>query len=70
MQQLTATDIDTFRRCIMRELKFRNSVYPKWVEKGKMKQEQADFEIKTMEKMKAYFDYLQIHTEPEQTKLF
>ena len=68
--QLTSTQIDKFRRCIMRELKLRKNVYPKWVELGKMKQEQADFEIATMEEVKNYFDYLQIHAEPEQQSLF
>ena len=52
--QLTKTDIDTFRRCIMREIKFRKNVYPKWVQAEKMKQEQSDIEIQTMEKIKEY----------------
>lgn len=68
--QLTKTDIDTFRRCIMREIKFRKNVYPKWVQAEKMKQEQSDIEIQTMEKIKEYFDYLEFHTPPEQQKLF
>ncbi len=66
---LTKNQIDDFRRCINRELGFRKKVYPKWVAAGKMKQEQADFELKVMSEMKNYFDYLQIHTEPEQMKL-
>ena len=66
----TSADIDRFRRCIIRELCFRKKVYPKWVFQKKMKQEQADFEIETMEKIKNYFDYLQIHLGPEQRKLF
>ena len=68
--QLTRTQIDSFRRCIIRELGFRKKVYPKWIQLGKMKQEQADFEISTMEEIKEYFDYLQIHTAPEQQSLF
>lgn len=67
---LTQTDIDTFRRCILREVNMRKKVYPKWVETNKMSHEKAQFKIETMEKIKDYFDYLQIHAAPEQTKLF
>ncbi len=70
MNQLTNTKLDAFRRCIIRELNFRENFYPKWVENKKMTQKQADFEISTMKEIKEYFDYLQMHTIPEQTKLF
>ena len=36
-------------RCVARELALRRNVYPKWVEKGRMKQDAADKEIATME---------------------
>ncbi|MBR3655247.1 MAG: hypothetical protein IKR34_02165 [Candidatus Gastranaerophilales bacterium] len=67
--ELTQTQIDTYRRCIMREINLRERVYPKRVEQGKMTQQQADFELSTMKEIKNYFDYLQIHATPEQQKL-
>ena len=56
---LTQADIDEMRRCAKRELVLRLSVYPKRVIAGKMKQEQADFEIQGMKKIADYFDWLQ-----------
>lgn len=35
--------------CLARELALRRNVYPKWVAKGKMRQEEADREIALME---------------------
>lgn len=35
-------------QCIEREIRMRDQVYPRRVEDGKMKQEQADREINTM----------------------
>lgn len=70
IQQLTPSQIDQCRRCIIRELNKRKWFYPKWIGKGKMTQEQADFEIETMELVKSHFDWLQIHTKPLQQKLF
>lgn len=66
----TKTDFDTMRRCATRELNFRIKVYPKLINKGKMSEAEADFEIETMKKIKDYFDYLQIYAAPEQQKLF
>jgi len=34
--------------CIKRELRLRNSAYPKWVMQGKMQQSVADKEIEAM----------------------
>jgi hypothetical protein len=34
--------------CVAREVRIRESVYPKWVAAGKMKQEAADREIAVM----------------------
>ena len=68
--KLNTLQIDKYRRCIMRELKLRKNVYPYRVKNGRMKQEQADDEIKTMEEIKNYFDYLQIHADPVQQSLF
>lgn len=34
--------------CAMRELRMRESVYPRWVEKGRMTPQKADLEIKLM----------------------
>lgn len=68
--ELSQIELDTYRRCILRELNLRKKVYPKRVELGKMKQEQADIEIETMEKIKDYFADLQFSRQPEQRKLF
>lgn len=70
LNNYTKTDFDTMRRCAIRELNFRIKVYPKLINKGKMSEAEADFEIETMKKIKDYFDYLQIHAAPEQQKLF
>ncbi len=43
---ITATDK---RKCAERELAMRRGVYPRWVVKGRMKQEVADREIAIME---------------------
>lgn len=34
--------------CLKREIDLRNKCYPKWVANGRMRQEQADYEIKAM----------------------
>lgn len=41
------SDFDKLR-CIEREIAMRRSAYPKWVEKGKMKHDQAEREIALM----------------------
>ncbi len=33
------------RKAIEREIRFRQRVYPRWVASGRMKQEQADYQI-------------------------
>jgi len=66
---ITETDIDEMRRCAARELSMRLLVYPKRVIAGKMKQEQADFEIAGMKKIVDYFSYVQKTSELQQ-KLF
>ena len=66
----TSSDFDEMRRCAKRELNKRINFYPKWIESGKMTQEKADFEIEGMKKICDYFDYMQIHAEPEQQSLF
>lgn len=68
--QITNADIDEMRRCAKRELNKRLNFYPKWIASGKMTQEKADFEISGMKKICDYFDYLQIHSAPEQQTLF
>jgi len=35
--------------CVTRELGMRRRVYPKWIESGRMKQDEADREIARME---------------------
>lgn len=68
--QPNKAEVDLMRRCAMRELNKRKNFYPKWVEKGKMTQQQADFEIEGMRKIVDYFNWLDIHTGPEQQNLF
>lgn len=68
--QLSLTKIDSMRRTAQRELDKRKTFYPKWVEAGKMSQAKADFELESMKEIVDYFNWLQIHTAPEQTKLF
>ena len=69
-QNITLSQIDSMRRCAKRELEKRKNFYPKWIAQGKMTQEKADFEIQGMQEIVDYFDWLQIHSVPEQTKLF
>jgi len=66
---ITETDIDEMRRCAQRELNLRLLVYPKRVLAGKMKQEQADYEISGMRKIFEYFSSIQ-KTASFQQKLF
>ncbi len=68
--QVTKNDIDEMRRCALRELNKRKNFYPKWIASGKMTQEKADFEIQGMQKIVDYFNWLDIHTGPEQQNLF
>lgn len=35
-------------RCVKREIKKRESVYPRWVEQGRMPKQQADDELEAM----------------------
>ena len=34
--------------CVAREIHMREKVYPDWIKRGRMKQEQADYQIKAM----------------------
>ncbi len=67
---LTQSQIDAMRRTALRELDKRRRFYPKWVQAGKMTQGKADFELEAMQDIVDYFNWLQMHTAPEQTKLF
>lgn len=67
---ITQTKIDSMRRTAKRELDKRKYFYPKLIESGKLSQEKADFELQGMQEIVEYFDWLMIHTEPEQGKLF
>lgn len=68
--QLAPEQIEKYRSCLKREISKRRWVYPKLIANGKLTQEKADDEINTMEEIKVYFDWLQIHTTPQQMKLF
>lgn len=52
-------------KSVAREIAFRKATYPKWVAAGKMKQSQADHEIKAMEAVKETLERLY-----DQPKLF
>ncbi len=68
--QYTKSDFDEMKRCAKRELNKREHFYPLWVQKGKMTQEKADFELQSMKKICEYFDFMQLSSDPEQQKLF
>ena len=67
---LTISQIDSMRRTVLRELDKRRTFYPRWIKAGKMTQGKADYEIKAMQEIVDYFNWLQIHTVPEQQTLF
>ena len=67
---ITQTKIDSMRKTAKRELDKRKYFYPKWIEEKRITQEKADFELQGMQEIVDYFDWLMIHTEPEQGKLF
>lgn len=41
--------IDTQIACILREMSYRDRVYPRWVKEGRMRQQQADHERLAMQ---------------------
>lgn len=51
--------------CVRREIALRNKVYPRWVEKGRMHQEQADRELEAMIAVLATLQEVQRAREPE-----
>lgn len=68
--EITQTKIDSMRRTALRELDKRRKFYPIMVQKGKLSRGKADYELESMKEIVDYFNWLQIHTAPEQTKLF
>lgn len=50
--------IDEQIQAVERELKLRRTLYPKWIEKRKIKKEKADYEIKAMEAVLESLKYL------------
>lgn len=67
---LKISEIDSMRRTALRELDKRRRFYPRWIQAGKMTQGKADFELKAMQEIVDYFNWLQIHATPEQQTLF
>ena len=55
-------------RSAKRELAMRRSVYPKWVDSGRMKQTEADHEISVMEAIVADYEET-VDMEARQLKL-
>ena len=43
------TTISEQMKCVKREIDKRKSFYPRWVREGKMTQQEADYQIETME---------------------
>ena len=68
--RLTASQIDKFRRFVLRKLKRCEQVYPKFVAAGKLSQGEANEDLTTLQEMQNYFNWLQIHAEPEQQKIW
>jgi len=60
--------IDEQIACVKRELAFRRRVYPKWVDSGRMAQDQADKELARMTAVLATLEGLK-PPEPEQGAL-
>jgi hypothetical protein len=50
--------------CLERELRLRRRVYPRWVELGKMKMHQAEYEIEVMEAIANDYHILLEQEEP------
>lgn len=69
VKEYKLSDIDLMLKCAKRELNKREYFYPKWIQKGKMTQEQADFEIEGMKRIVEHFQLLRIYGMPEQMKL-
>ena len=42
------TPIEAQYACVEREIRMRQKVYPRWVEKGRMTQQESDYELQTM----------------------
>lgn len=53
---------------VVREVEMRRRVYPGWVAKGRMKQEEADFQIAVMDEIGA--DYKRLATQDPAGPLF
>lgn len=49
--ELPEPTLDDLVKCVEREIGYRNGVYPRRVQAGKMKQEKADQEIHMMRKI-------------------
>lgn len=49
MAELFPPSLDDMIRCVEREIAFRRRAYPRFVSGGRMRQENADREIATME---------------------
>lgn len=61
-------DLETIRKlknCCAREAALRERVYPKWVETGKMKQDEADEQIRLMKLAAACFNKILEGKAPE-----
>jgi hypothetical protein len=57
--------------CVIREIALRERVYPRWIERGKMTQAKAQFEIRTMrDVLEALGKYVPNDPPPPQTDLF
>jgi len=48
MADMFPPTLDEQINCVEREIRLRQNAYPRWIEKGRMKQDKADREIETM----------------------
>lgn len=62
--------IDQIIREVRRELNMRKSVYPKWVQAGKLKQIDADHRIAVMQKILDDYEAKSAQDKPDQPSLF
>lgn len=59
--------LDDQIKCVEREIALRINFYPKWIAKGRMKQDVADMEIKHMKAVRVSLEALRNWIKPEPT---
>jgi hypothetical protein len=59
MDHLEPFELEQLIKCVRRELAFRRAAYAKWVAAGRMKQDNADAEIRLMARVVEVLEGLQ-----------